>query len=814
MPIKHLNHSSVILKKLFKLIPFLLLFIFFAPRVSAQFHQVHIEPTVNNAVRVSFYAPNEGFVAFDTYIGYTTDSGKTYIQKKITTSNVDYSGNPVNLTFGFKINGVKAFDKNSIFVFGDYGFQPTILRSTDGGNTFKIVFFIAVDLTTSTPTLTDLVFPQNDNVGYAFYSNTIVKTTDGGVTWAVNKQTDNGYIASLQFLDDNVGFCYGLGNTYLKTTDGGATWVHNNKPAGTLNSGYFLTTSIGWICNTDGTVYNTKDGGNTWTQQNTAPLPAITISKMQFVNDSTGYAIAQGFEIYKTSNSGKIWERLPRNNTYHYLGFSLTDFQLLNNFTWAAGAHGYVELSSNNGGPTVPAALFAVDTTGYYNTGLVKLADYSKSGNKYTWYVNGKVVSIGYNASYLHDFSHLTDTVSLITMNSAGYKDTLTQYPFFHPQLTVTSFTPATAKAGDVVTITGTNFQDAGGVSFGHVAAASVTVVSQTTITAVVGAGASGAVTVYSQFNFGSKPGFTFIPGPIIASFTPTSATAGTTITINGTNFSGATSVSFGGLPAASFTVVSPTQITAVLGAGNSGNITITGPGGTGTVTGFSIIPLISSITPTSGTISTIINIKGTGLIDATAVTIGGVAAQSFVIDSATSVTAVAASGATGKVAVTTPSGTATFSSFTYYNKPVVTSFSPQSGPVGTVVTITGTNFSSVVSQNNVFFGAVKANIVSASSTVLKVTVPSGITYTPLVVESNHLFGYGEVPFTLTFANGGGFGAKSFSAAPGNVLLSTAGTQPTIIDLDGDGKPDIATLNSTINGISVLINTGQAGKLS
>ena len=146
MQARYPTHSYLNLKKLVKLVIVLLLFVFSATGAFAQFHQVHIEPTVNNAVRLSFYAPNEGFVAFDSYIGYTTDSGKTYIQRKITTTNVDYSGNPVNLTFGFKINGVKAFDKNSIFVFGDYGFQPTILHSADGGNTFKIVFFIVFSL--------------------------------------------------------------------------------------------------------------------------------------------------------------------------------------------------------------------------------------------------------------------------------------------------------------------------------------------------------------------------------------------------------------------------------------------------------------------------------------------------------------------------------------------------------------------------------------------------------------------------------------------------------------------------------------------
>jgi hypothetical protein len=56
-------------------------------------------------------------------------------------------------------------------------------------------------------------------------------------------------------------------------------------------------------------------------------------------------------------------------------------------------------------------------------------------------------------------------------------------------------------------------------------------------------------------------------PTPVISSFTPTSAGPGATITLTGTNLTGASAVSFGGTPASSFTVVSSTSITAVVGS-------------------------------------------------------------------------------------------------------------------------------------------------------------------------------------------------------------------------------------------------------
>ena len=64
-----------------------------------------------------------------------------------------------------------------------------------------------------------------------------------------------------------------------------------------------------------------------------------------------------------------------------------------------------------------------------------------------------------------------------------------------------------------------------------------------------------------------SSPGtFTYIPAPAITGLAPTSgpAAGGTSVIITGTNFTGATAVTFGGTLATSFTVNSATQITAV----------------------------------------------------------------------------------------------------------------------------------------------------------------------------------------------------------------------------------------------------------
>jgi hypothetical protein len=72
-----------------------------------------------------------------------------------------------------------------------------------------------------------------------------------------------------------------------------------------------------------------------------------------------------------------------------------------------------------------------------------------------------------------------------------------------------------------------------------------------------------------------------------ITSFTPNTATQGVTVTITGTNFTGVTAVSFGGTAATSFSVVNSTTITAVVGAGASGNVSVITGNGTAILSGF-----------------------------------------------------------------------------------------------------------------------------------------------------------------------------------------------------------------------------------
>jgi hypothetical protein len=301
----------------------------------------------------------------------------------------------------------------------------------------------------------------------------------------------------------------------------------------------------------------------------------------------------------------------------------------------------------------------------------------------------------------------------------------------------VTSFTPASGPAGTSVTISGTSFTGASSVTFNGTAA-TFTVTSSTAIQATVPAGAtSGPIGVTTPGGTAtSSTAFTVLSPPTISNFTPTSALAGASVTISGSNLTGATAVAFN-RSAATFSVTSDTTIQTTVPAGaTTGPLSVTTPGGTVTsANNFTVLvaPTIASFTPASGPAGTAVTISGTNFIGATAVSFNGTAAA-FTVTSDTSIQATVAAGTTtGPVSVTTPGGTVTSAS-TFVVAPTIASFTPASGPAGTAVTISGTNFTGATAVR--FNGLSAASFTVTSATSIQATVPAGAATGPLSVTT------------------------------------------------------------------------------
>ncbi len=119
------------------------------------------------------------------------------------------------------------------------------------------------------------------------------------------------------------------------------------------------------------------------------------------------------------------------------------------------------------------------------------------------------------------------------------------------------------------------------------------------------------------------SPVFTY--SPVVTSFAPAKATAGTSVIISGAVLGGATSVTFNGVPAAITSDVATQLVVTVPPGATSGTISVTTPQGTATSTKkFVVIPSITGFSPASGPPGTSLTVTGTGLSGATKVDVGG----------------------------------------------------------------------------------------------------------------------------------------------------------------------------------------------
>jgi hypothetical protein len=158
----------------------------------------------------------------------------------------------------------------------------------------------------------------------------------------------------------------------------------------------------------------------------------------------------------------------------------------------------------------------------------------------------------------------------------------------------------------------------------------------------------------------------------------------------------------------------------------------------------FAVAPTITSFTPSSGPTGCVVTITGTNFDNpnVTSVQFGGTAAANFTIVSATEIRAEVAAGATGAITVDNGVVGTSSTNFTVTSPgtcaPTITSFTPTCGPVGTSVSITGTNLLDASnSAGTVTFNTTTASSTSVvSATQITAFVPSGATTGKVKVDT------------------------------------------------------------------------------
>ncbi len=156
----------------------------------------------------------------------------------------------------------------------------------------------------------------------------IYKSEDAGITWTV---LDDGTLlggadcTGLHFADADVGFAVGEANAILRTLDGGTSWAVITGPtaqaAVDIECVFALDRNRVWIGYADGDLYFTEDGGAlgnaSWTARSFTGSGVGAVRAIQFMNDHIGYMLSNGATptaglnyVHYTIDGGFTWIRM------------------------------------------------------------------------------------------------------------------------------------------------------------------------------------------------------------------------------------------------------------------------------------------------------------------------------------------------------------------------------------------------------------------------------------------------------------------------------------------------------------------------
>jgi hypothetical protein len=363
------------------------------------------------------------------------------------------------------------------------------------------------------------------------------------------------------------------------------------------------------------------------------------------------------------------------------------------------------------------------------------------------------------------------------------------------PVVTAINPVAGSSNGGTVVTITGTDFENASVVIGGVTCAISAR--SSTSITCTTGARTAALtylkISNSSGISVNISSAYTYVQAPVPTSITPAIGVpaGGETVTINGANFKSPALVSIGGVSCTPVTFVSSSQLTCVTGVNVVGtyDVVVTNSDTyTGKITnGFEyreLPPTLTSVAPSVGVIGggETITLTGTGFRTGATVTIDGVDCTSPNILSATSMEcdtpASLTEGAKDVIVANSDGQTATLlGGFTYVGPPTISSVSPPGGTTagGNTITITGTNFNAGLTVT--VGGLVCDNIIINSTTEM--------TCEPRA----HVAGAEDIVVTNTDLQAG--------TGSGIYLYADA---PTVTSVAPDGGPAAGGVTVRING--------------
>ena len=196
---------------------------------------------------------------------------------------------------------------NNLWAVGEAG---TVLKSLDGGVTWA-----RVDAGVDTD-LRDVAVVGSNAVWVTGDGGVIRASTDGGATWHDQTSGTNANLKTIAFFDDaQHGIAAGEGGVTLVTADGGDTWQAVHVAGKTIND-IFVAENKAWMTGEEGHVYFSEDQGASWRTLASLWFP-ITRIHMNPGQTQKGWLVGLDGKMASTTDGGATWDANRGDEGYH-----------------------------------------------------------------------------------------------------------------------------------------------------------------------------------------------------------------------------------------------------------------------------------------------------------------------------------------------------------------------------------------------------------------------------------------------------------------------------------------------------------------
>jgi len=223
----------------------------------------------------------------------------------------------------------------------------TILKTTNGCMSFQ---------TQNSPITKSIhsFYFVNSLTGFACGdTSAIIYTTNSGANWNVVSQALSiKPLRAITFSDGNNGFACGPSGLLMRSTNAGMNWIL--MPQFTqlnLNSVYFLNSSKGFLCADSGKIFITSNGGSNWSIQSPGTIYQNFMC-MEFLDPLKGFMGAASLSsgsstnFYRTTDGGISWQ----NVLIHAVINSWNDIEFVNSNTgYVCSNDGPILCTTNSG---------------------------------------------------------------------------------------------------------------------------------------------------------------------------------------------------------------------------------------------------------------------------------------------------------------------------------------------------------------------------------------------------------------------------------------------------------------------------------